>query len=58
VKLAIALPVVGVEARFGVHDRVVGTGELGLDAVVLGDDDLGEEGLVAQALLGVVAGPV
>ena len=51
-----ALPVVGVEADLGVHDRVVGSGELGLDVVVLGDGDLGEERLAAQAALGVVAG--
>ncbi|MDR3107927.1 MAG: hypothetical protein LBU05_07030 [Bifidobacteriaceae bacterium] len=50
------LPVVGVEAGFGLHDGAVGPGELGLDAVVFGQDDLGEERLAAQSPLGVVAG--
>ena len=57
-ELAVALPVVGVESDFWVHDRVIYAGELGFDVVVFGEDDFGEEGLVAQAFFCVVAGLV
>ena len=52
------MPVVGVESDFWVHDRVIYPCELGFDAVVFGEDDFGEECLVAQAFLCAVGGLV
>ncbi|WP_241742651.1 hypothetical protein [Microbacterium lacticum] len=42
----------------GVQQHFVGAGELGAEVVVLIEIELGEEGLVAQTAVGVVAAGV
>ncbi|MDR3069726.1 MAG: hypothetical protein LBU38_01785 [Propionibacteriaceae bacterium] len=42
------LPVVGAEPVLGLHDRLIHVFEGVLDLPVLGEDDLGEERLVAS----------
>ncbi|MDR3359431.1 MAG: hypothetical protein LBO20_01990 [Bifidobacteriaceae bacterium] len=49
-----ALPVVGVETVLRLHGGVVDVLEGVLDLPVFGQDDLGEEGLVAQSFAGWV----
>ena len=53
-ELAVPLPVVDVEPVGGIEDGFDNTGVFGFDAMVFGEGDLGEEGLVDLAFLCVV----